>query len=369
MLKILQTLHGSLTLPSFFPDGTLGVVRGVDSIDLKEARVEGLVVSIYHLLSAKVDKRITREFDLHSLMNWDRPLITDSGGFQIMSWIHEHPHLGKITDQKIVFKLDSGETVLLTPENSIELQLKMGTDIAIVLDDCTKPDIDFKEQERSVLRTIEWAKRSKNQFEKSLASQALLGVARRPLLFGVIQGGNSKRLRKFCAQELLKIGFDGYCFGGFPVDEKGKFLSGILDYTAKLLPDDLPKYALGVGKPENIVECFKMGYQIFDCVIPTREARHKKLYIFKDDPEKIDIFDKDFYSNIYIQSSRFEQDHNSISKYCDCYTCQNYTRAYLYHLFKVGESLAIRLATIHNLRFYTKLLERLKMDKFYIGLV
>lgn len=165
----------------------------------------------------------------------------------------------------------------------------------------------------------------------------------------MVQGGNNKKLRKYCASELIKIGFDGYCFGGFPV-QNGKFLSEIVRYVAKLLPDDKPKYALGVGKPENIVECVKFGYQIFDCVIPTREARHQKLY----------IFDHKKYSTINIGSGKFSQSLDPISKNCDCHTCKNFSRAYLHHLFKIKDSSAFRLATIHNLRFYTMLMESLK---------
>lgn len=342
-LRNLRTLHGTLTFPTFFPDGTLGVVKGVDSIDLEKAQVEGLVINTYHLLVRGMDQKIKKFKGIHGLMNWKRPIITDSGGFQVMSLVHDHPNLGKISDQGIRFKSNESD-LLLTPEKSISFQLKLGTDIAIVLDDCTKPEMDLKDQEKSVERTLLWAKRSKEEFRRLTQGKKI-----KPWLFAVVQGGNNKKLRKYCAEELLKIGFDGYCFGGFPVQD-GKFLSEIVAYVAKLLPDEKPKYALGIGKPENIAECVKFGYQIFDCVIPTREARHQKLYIFDDT----------FYSTINIGSTKYSQDINSISKTCDCLTCQNYSRAYLHHLFKVGDSLAIRLATIHNLRFYTKLMEKLK---------
>jgi len=363
----LKTLHGDIALPAFFPDGTRGVVKGVDSTDLEKAGVEGLVINAYHLLINNLSGKIGEFGGIHRFMNWGKPIVTDSGGFQVMSLVRDHPEMGKISDQGIIF-LWEGKKILLTPEKSIQLQLEMGTDIAIVLDDCvrpsealvkeaTKPSLD----EESVRRTILWAKRSKKEFE-DLVPQTSSGKAK-ILLFAVVQGGANKNLRKYCAQELIKIGFDGYCFGGFPVDIKGKFLTEILKYTAKLLPDDKPKFALGIGKPENIVECFKVGYTIFDCVIPTREARHGKLYVYRKNPQNFDLKDNNFYSNIAIRSSKWAKDIKPVSKFCDCLTCQNYSRAYLHYLFKIGDSLAVRLSTIHNLRFYCQLME--KLNKSY----
>lgn len=355
-MKTLKTLHGDITLPSFFPDGTKAVVKGVDSTDLIAAGVEGLVINTYHLLVNSLGGKMEKFGGVHNFMQWPRPIITDSGGFQVMSLVHDHPGMGKIDDQGITFKWD-GKRIVLTPEKSIRLQLQLDTDIAIVLDDCTRSNQSLKDQEKSVERTIAWAKRSKEEFAKSASGR------KRPLLFAVVQGGNNKKLRKKCAEELIKIGFDGYCYGGFPVDEKGKFMTDILAYTAKLLPDGKPKYALGVGRPGDIVACVKMGYGIFDCVIPTREASHRKLYIWEKDPQNSlppQGWKANFYNSIYIESGKYAVDTNPISKFCGCLTCQNYSRAYLHHLFKVGDTLAIRLATVHNLRFYAKLLERLK---------
>ncbi len=355
-LGTLSTLYGIIKLPTFFPDGTRGVVKGVDCTDLENAKVEGLVINTFHLLVEGMDQKVKKFGGIHEFMNWRRPIITDSGGFQVMSLVHDHPNLGKISDQGIKFKFN-GQIILLTPEKSIQFQLKLGTDIAIVLDDCVRPacakasvDKPSDTDEESVRRTILWAKRSKEEFEKIVnsRSQTWSGEAK-PLLFAVVQGGNNRKLRKLCAEELIKIGFDGYCFGGFPV-ENGKFMADIVEYVAKLLPNNKPKYALGVGKPEDIVKCAKMGYGIFDCVIPTREARHQKLYVFEGKS----------YSNINIGSARYVQDSKKISKNCDCLTCKTYSRAYLHHLFKIRDTLAIRLATIHNLRFYSSLMESLK---------
>lgn len=350
MIKTLQTNHGTITLPTFFPDGTLGVVRGVDARDLENAKVDGLVINAYHLLTNSVSERLSKFKGIHELMCWKGPIITDSGGFQVMSLIHKNPEFGKITDDGVTFKMPGGSKVSLTPEKAIQVQLELGADIAICLDDCTKPDMCLKDQEISVERTIAWARRCKEKFRIQNSELRIKGK-KKPLLFAVVQGGTNKKLRKHCATELIKIGFDGYCFGGFPVDKNGKFLSEIIKYVAKLLPDDKPKYAMGIGRPENIVECFKMGYQIFDCVIPTREARHKKLYILDEN---------NLYSIVNIGSGKYQDDPAPICKSCDCYTCQNYSRAYLHHLFKVGDSLSVRLATIHNLRFYSMLLASLR---------
>ena len=364
VLKSLKTQHGSVTLPTFFPDGTRGVVKGVDSVDLENVKVEGLVINTYHLLAYGLESRMEKMGDIHSLMSWKKPVITDSGGFQVMSLIHKDESLGKITEDGATFKLPGLPRIKLTPEKSIQMQMKLHADILICLDDCTKPDAPKSEQELSVERTIAWAKRCKTEFThlcSQLGIQALPGVAR-PLLFAVVQGGNSKRLRKKCASELIKIGFDGYCFGGFLVDDNGKFQRKSLEYLASILPKDKPKYAMGVGKPEDIVECFKLGYNMFDCVIPTREARHQKLYVLKLplSANKLKSGRADWYSTLYIGSAKTSQDMGPISKYCDCLTCQHFSRAYLHHLFKVGDTLALRLATIHNLRAYSMLMEMLK---------
>lgn len=356
-LKLLKTNHGQIKFPTFFPDGTRAVVKGgVDSLDLEAAKVEGLVINTYHLLCDDLNSKIQNVPGVHEFMHWKGPIITDSGGFQVMSLIYDNPGLGKITDEKITFKLPkSGKRVILTPEVSIDLQLKLGSDITIVLDDCTRPDQSESDQVKSVERTITWAKRSKAEFEKQTK-----GKKKKPLLFGIVQGGNSFDLRKECAKELVKIGFDGYCYGGFPVDKEGNFLSEVLEFVAKQLPEDKALYAMGIGRPENIVESFKIGYGLFDCVIPTREARHKKLYVFGGDPNKLDILGEDFYSTIHFGSAKYENDMSPVSNFCDCLTCQHYSKAYLRHLFKVGDMLAFRLASIHNLRFYSMLLEQLK---------
>lgn len=354
-LTALKTLHGTVMLPSFFPDGTKGVVKTADSIDLENAGVEGLVINTYHLMIAGLEEKIETIGGIHRLMGWKRPVITDSGGFQVMSLIHKDKSLGKMTDEGAIFKFPGFPKIKLSPEKSIQMQIKLGADILICLDDCTKPDQKLSEQESSVERTIVWALRCKSEFDKLTHLSK-----KRPLLFAVIQGGNNRKLRKFCAEKLVEIGFDGYCFGGFPVDKNGKFLKSIMQYVASFLPEDKVKYAMGIGNPQNIIDCVGMGYNLFDCVIPTREARHQKLYIFDRKVTKKNIFGKKLYSTINIGAGRYNQSLEPISKYCDCHTCKHFSRAYLHHLFKIKDSSAYRLATIHNLRFYSMLMDSLK---------
>lgn len=356
-LEGLKTNSGFIKFPAFFPDATSGFVRAADSIDLKEAKIDGVVVNAYQFLKLSLVKTIQEAGGIHNYMKWDRPIISDSGGFQVLSIIRRNPKLGTIHGDKIIFHLER-EKLILTPEKCIQTQLRLGSDIVMCLDDCTSHEDLPEEQEKSVERTISWAKKCRAEFDKLTKNKK-----QKPLIFGIVQGGNSKELRKHCADELVKIGFDGFSFGGWPIDEGKNLLTEILKYTAELIPSNLPKYAMGVGKPENIVECFKMGYNLFDCVIPTREARNKKLYVFKGEPKEIDVFSGDFYENIYTYSKRHSVDKNPISKFCDCYTCKNYSLSYIYTLFKMEDGLAARLGTIHNLRFYSQLMEILRTKK------
>lgn len=352
-----------INLPIFLPDATRGVVRSIDSNDLEKAHVKGVVVNTYHLMIQPGVSVLKTIGGIKSLMNWSGLVVSDSGGFQVMSLIHQKKAFGHLVEDGIVFY--SGlksrkKKYLFTPEKSIQVQFALKPDIMICLDDCPSFNAKQKDVEESVVRTIKWAKRCKKEYLKQIKEQKIKD-SQRPLLFAVIQGGSSKELRKKCAQELIKIGFDGFGFGGWPIDKSGNLNLEILKFTAELIPDNLPKFALGVGNPQAIIECFKSGYQIFDCVLPTRDARHERLYIFKNNPDKIDILNKkDNFEYIYISREKYVCDANPISRFCDCHTCQNYSRAYLHHLFKIGDSLAWRLATIHNLRTYTKLIEILK---------
>lgn len=390
-MRTLSTNHGNLRLPAFFPDATLAHVRTLDTEDLKNCGVHGLVVNAYHLYKLQKGELIKKLGGIHRFMNWNDPIITDSGGWQVMSLIHDSPKESSISEKEIVFfDQKSRKKIIFTPELSIKLQLQLNPDIMICLDDCTRPDMGEREQEKSVELTIAWAKRCKREFERLLSFMfsrvipakagilktkkkipdraSLVRNDKRPLLFAVIQGGNSKSLRKQCATELLKIGFDGFSFGGHPINEEGQLVEDIMQFTADLIPNNLPKYAMGVGTPADIVKSVKMGYNMFDCVIPTREARHKKLYIFKGNLDSrglerrrtaSDFRGSDFYEAIHI-NTKFANDPRPIDETCDCLTCKNYTRAYVYHLLQLQEPAALRLATIHNLRFYARLMENLQ---------
>lgn len=364
-LKSVKIKNKEMVFPTFFPDATRGVIRSIDSRDLNEVGVEGLIVNTYHLLSQPGMNVMKEIGGIKRMMNWGGFVISDSGGFQVLSLIYQDKSFGTISDQGVRFRRGSkgsSEKYNFTPEKSIQVQFDLGVDIIICLDDV--PPVNAKEEEvkKCVERTISWAKRCKKEFEKQLLARKLTAETR-PKLFAVIQGNQFKDLREICAKGLLKIGFDGYCFGGWPIDSEGNFNSEILEFTVGLMPADLPKYALGVGNPQALVDCVKMGYNIFDCVLPTRDARHQRFYVFKKDPSQIDFFkDREFYEYVHILREVYTKDSGPISSFCDCYTCRNYSLAYLSHLFKIEDSLAGRLGTIHNLRTYTRLIEELRKN-------
>ncbi len=355
--KTLALPHGNVNLPAFFPDGTYGVVRCVDTVDLEGSCVAGLVMNSYHLLS-KPGVTVLKQFGgLHTFSGWTRPILTDSGGFQVFSLIRENPKYGEVRKNEIVFRPDGKkEKVILTPEKCIQSQFNYGSDIMMCIDYCTHPDDSYEENVFSVEVTVDWAKRCRDEYDRQLR-QRKIPYEKRPLLFGIIQGGSFADLRKKCAEALISLDFDGYGFGGWPVDANGELIEDILRYTAELMPDDKIKYAMGLGKPDGIVKCRAMGYDLFDCVIPTRDARHNRLYVF-DRFEGTGTSHHNFY--ILDDKKANMRDASPVAPDCDCFTCRHYSRAYLYHLFKIGDSLGYRLATIHNLRFYARLMEKIQ---------
>jgi queuine tRNA-ribosyltransferase len=348
-------------LPAFFPDGTYGVVRCVDADDLVACKVDGLVMNGFHLLS-KPGLSVLRHFKgINTFTGWDRPILTDSGGFQVFSLIRQNKQFGEIRKNELIFRPDMGsEKLILTPEKSIQSQFAFGSDIMMCLDYCTHPEDPYEINKLSVDITIDWARRCKKEYENQLRIRKIPQETR-PLIFAIIQGGGYKDLRNMCAEALVDMGFDGFGFGGWPLSSNGKLIEDILEYTAQLMPDNKIKYAMGLGKPEGVIKCAKMGYNLFDCVIPTREARHNRLYVF--DNEKTDNEKTGpalAYRHYYILDEEHIREDRPVSKNCNCPTCKKYSRAYLYHLYKVGDSLGHRLATMHNLRFYTQLMEKLR---------
>jgi len=354
MPEILKTPHGEVRLPAFFPDATYGAVRCADMGDVEEAKVPGLVMNTYHLLSRPGVRTVKALGGLHGFTGWKGPILTDSGGFQLYSMIRENPKFGQIRDNEILYRPEGGDKEILTPEKCIRAQASFGSDIHMCLDQCTGPFDSPEEVALSVTRTLKWARRCREEFDRIYE-----GGNARPLLFGIQQGGNLPEERERCAQGLREIGFDGCGFGGWPLDEEGKPDWDMLSVAVQAMPHDAPRYAMGVGSPEEIVRCVDMGFRLFDCVIPTREARHNRLYVFTQEPNSADLRQK-FCEKYYITDEKHGRGDDAIDETCDCYTCKRYSRAYLRHLIKCGDSLGYRLATIHNLRFYARLMETLR---------
>ena len=360
MTKTMAFPNGNIPSPTFFPDGTRGVVRCVDATDLENAKIDGIVMNTYHLMTKPGAATVKAMGGLHAFCNWKRPIVTDSGGFQVFSLLRENKSMGEIRRDEIIFKRD-GKKTILSPEKCIQSQLAYGADVLMALDYCTHPDDDYEVQAKSVETTIRWGELCKKTFHANEKKNNDKSAHKRQL-FGIIQGGNELSLRKACADALIEQGYSSFGFGGWPLDTSGQLTEDILAYTAQLMPDDGVKYAMGVGRPENIVACVKMGYNLFDCVIPTREARHHRLYVFNeefDNASQIDV-SRPFYKYHYVLDDIHRRDKRPVSRICDCLACTQYSRAYLRHLVSIGDSLGARLATIHNLRFYTMLMERLR---------
>jgi queuine tRNA-ribosyltransferase len=346
---------GIFPLPIFFPDATQGVVKTLDSKDVADTNTPGVLVNTYHLYR-ELGKGVIENFDgIRNFMNWKGAAISDSGGFQVMSLIKSKSGKGKVNDLGITFHTSKKRQILLTPEKSVEYQINLKTDLIVVLDDFTPQSATYDEAKESVARTVKWAIRCKNYFEKNC------DIKRKPYIIGVVQGGKYLDLRKECIQKLVEIGFDGLGYGGWPITESGKFDYQIADLIAKYTPKDYLLYGLGIGKPDDIVSLVNMGYSIFDCVLPTRDARHKRLYVYNADSlDKIDTDRNNFYKYFYPDRQIYYSDRKPVSLACDCLLCRNYSRSYLKHLFKIEEMSAMRLATIHNLRFYSILMEKLR---------
>ena len=359
-LATLQLPHGDLPLPAFLPDGTQGVVRAVSADDLEAAGVRAVQMNVYHLMQRPGTSTIQALGGLHRMAGWRGPIFTDSGGFQVYSLIRGNPKAGSITDRGATFRPGGDRKYILTPEKSIQLQFAYGSDMLICLDDCTGPDDPPARQADSVRRTIRWAAECKRAYLR-LVEQKRLGEAQRPRLMAVIQGGLSPELRRECATALLDIGFDAYGYGGWPLDAGGNLLTEMVSLVRELVPPAYPVHALGIGHPANVVACVGMGYELFDSTMPTRDARHGRLLLFTRDPAAAPLGPGgDWFAYVYPGDDKHVKTAAPVSAYCDCPACARYSLAYLHHLFKLNDSLYFRLATLHNLRFMTMLMERLK---------
>lgn len=349
---IIRTKHGELKTPLFIPDATRGFVKLISASELENSKTKALVINTFHLYLQPGLKIIKAAGGIHNFIGWNRPLLSDSGGFQVFSLIYKDKKMGKVSADKVVFKspLD-GSWHDLSPEKSIQIQFDLGADIMVCLDDCPPNDFSRQKLEAAVSRTIFWAKKCKIEYNKQIKKRHLTD-ADRPLLFAVIQGGAEIDLRRLCAYKLRQIGFDGYGFGARPVDKSGNFLKDVLRQSAEFIPPDALRFALGIGTPEDIFHCVRLGWDIFDCVIPTREGRHGKLFLLKADKT-------DEYETININNSKFFHDFKAINSGSSFIDLQNNSLAYLHHLFKLKDPLGQRLASLNNLEFYQIWLENI----------
>ena len=344
----LYTDHGTINTPCFIPDATLGVVKTLSVDDLNDINMQIILGNTYHLMLRPGMEVMEKAGGLHKFMNWDKPILTDSGGFQVFSLAK----IRKITEEGASFRNHiNGDKILLTPELSMKIQKTIGSDIAMVLDECVSAEKSYKYFKKSVDLSLRWAERSKREFEKL---KTITG--KKQQLFGIIQGGSYEDLRRYSLEGLLKIGFDGYAIGGVSVGEDREDKYKVMRVLADLLPYDKPRYLMGLGMPEEIIEGVRNGVDIFDCVIPTRNARHGHLFCNL----KFENFEKNSYDVVRIRNSKYKYDFSPLDKKCSCYTCKNYTRAYLYHLLNVNEILGLRLMSLHNLNFYLNLMKEIR---------
>ncbi|MEN3039555.1 MAG: tRNA guanosine(34) transglycosylase Tgt [Candidatus Kryptonium sp.] len=327
---LIYTDHGIIETPVFMPVGTQGTVKAVEQRELTEIGAKIILGNTYHLYLRPGTDVILKAGGLHRFISWDRGILTDSGGFQIFSLAQ----FRKISKDGVKFQSHiDGSYHFFTPESVVEIQRILGSDIMMCLDECTPYPCDYDYALKSNQLTIEWAKRSREKFDKT---QPLYGHSQ--AIFGIVQGSVYPEIRANSVEELLKLDFHGYAIGGLAVGEPVDVMYQITEFTASLLPWDKPRYLMGVGTPENILESISRGVDMFDCVIPTRNGRNATLYTRN--------------GKFSIKNSIYKDDFTAVDPECDCYTCKNFTRAYLRHLFNADEILALQLASIHNLAFY-----------------
>ena len=332
---VVHTPHGDIQTPIFMPVGTLATVKAMSPEELKnDVKAQIILSNTYHLYLRPGHDIVKEAGGLHKFMNWDRPILTDSGGFQVFSL----SGLRKITEEGVIFNshLD-GSKHIFTPEKVMEIEEALGADIIMAFDECCPYPSDYKYTKNSMERTTRWAARCKEAH-----------TAENQGLFGIIQGGFYKDLREQSAKDLISLDFPGYAIGGISVGEPKEEFIDILRYTTPLMPENKPRYLMGVGTPDYLIEASLAGIDMCDCVLPTRLARHGTAMTSK--------------GKLVIRNQNFARDWNKLDDECDCYTCKNYTRAYLRHLIKTNEILGMRLLSLHNLRFLTKLMERVRIE-------
>ncbi len=328
----LELAHGVVDTPAFMPVGTYGTVKAMSPAELRQVGAQIVLGNTFHLWLRPGVEVIARHGGLHRFMGWDGPLLTDSGGFQVFSL----GALRKITEEGVRFASPiNGDRLLLTPEESMRVQRALGSDIAMVFDDCTAYPATEKQAEKSMSLSLRWAERSKAAFQGSANA-----------LFGIVQGGVYEHLRDASLEGLTRLGFDGYAVGGLAVGEPEEARARILAHVAPRLPADRPRYLMGMGTPEDLIAAVLAGMDMFDCVLPTRNARNGWLYTRRGD--------------VKIRNARYRADEGPLDAQCACYCCANFSRAYLHHLQKANEILGARLNTLHNLHYYQTLMGELR---------
>lgn len=324
--------RGSVETPAFMPVGTYGTVKGMKTEEVAGTGAEIILGNTFHLMLRPGTDIVEQHGGLHNFINWQKPILTDSGGFQVFSL----GAMRKITEEGVKFSSPvNGEKIMLTPERSMDVQRSLGSDIVMIFDECTPYPATHQESKDSMELSLRWAQRSKDAHGDNPSA-----------LFGIVQGGMYEDLREVSINGLKAIDFDGYAIGGLSVGEPKEDMIRILDHTAPLIPDNKPRYLMGVGKPEDLVEGVRRGIDMFDCVMPTRNARNGHLFVTN--------------GVIKIRNARHKTDTGPLDPECDCYTCKNYSRAYLHHLDKCKEILGSQLNTLHNLHFYQKVMQGLR---------
>lgn len=347
----LLTAHGAIDTPFFMPIATKGAVKTLMPFELVELGASIVLSNTYHLNLRPGMEVLAGAGGLHRFMGWDRPILTDSGGYQVFSL----GQLRKMSEHGVQFRSHiDGREILLTPEDSIRIQQTIGSDIMMVLDECCDPSADRAAIAASIGLTRRWAERCVQYFQQHRHD----GLTLNPQLFGIVQGGVMEDLRRESAKQIMELDFDGYAIGGLAVGESEDHMMAMTAVVTAMLPTDQPRYFMGGAQPRQLVELVRRGVDMFDCVIPTRNARHGKLFVWADTQH--DVVRPDFYRDVHITNQAFAKDFSAPDPTCDCLTCRTYSRAYLRHLFIVEDPLAWRLATIHNLRFYMVLLQRLR---------
>lgn len=374
-MNSIKTAHGSITLPAFMPDATYGSIKAVSFLDAKKAGVKEIVSTTLHIEQKIGSEHIKKFGGIHKFFGWDRPILTDSGGWQVFSLINAKKDLkhNKASEVGCNF-LDplTQKTNLLTPESSIQIQKNLDSDILTVLDFPILGNSTYADRKKCVDINTKWAIRSKKKFEELKNNNHLLGA--------VIQGGDDFELRKKSAEELLEIDFDIYNFGGMPMyygetwktQKENRFHREMLHYVLELIPKHKLKYAMGVGQPIDIAYCVDIGWQLFDTVLPTRNARHGYLYVSAGNGDKSVSYKPEHYLKkienifgydiVHIKSERYKEDSTPLDSNCDCECCSTVSRSYLRYLIRFNEPSGLRLATIHNLRFFSKWMENLRTN-------